>query len=68
MKWNNYSKIYTNVCKLHDGLTGAAFNIPKFKINKGSIITPVNIMTAKLTAIILALQWIEDYLPVSEVL
>ena len=61
-------KIYIDGSKLDDGLTGAAFYIPKFKIRKGYRITPVNIMTAELTAITLALHWIEDYLPVSVVI
>ena len=68
IKWNNHLKMYTDGSKLDDGLTGAAFYIPKFKISKGYRITLVNIMTAELTAIILALQWIEDYLSVSVII
>jgi len=68
IKWHTHLHIYTDGSKLDNGLTGAAFYIPKYKISKCYRTSPVNIMTAELTAINLALDWIEDFSPVSVVI
>ena len=59
--WKGYLKIYTDGSKQEDKSTGSAFYIPELGISKCYRISSINIMRAELTAIVMALEWIEQY-------
>lgn len=62
-KWNGYLKIYTDGSKQDDGekSTGAAFYIADINIRKFYRLSTICIMRAELVAILLALEWIDDF-------
>ena len=67
-KWNHFLGIFTDASRLQDGRTGIGFYIPKFNVRKKFKICDINIMRAELAAILMALEWVEEYLPIAIVI
>ena len=67
-KWSHFLRIYTDASRLQDGSTGLAFYIPKLKVRHKYKMCKVNIMRAELAAILMALEWVEEHLPIAVVI
>ena len=57
-RWKGFLQIYTDGSKLDDNRTGAAFYVHDLGISKFYSLSPISILRAELTAIIMALEWI----------
>ena len=65
----NTLRIYTDGSKdPTTSKTAAAFYIPQFNIKQNKSLSPISICRAEQTAIILALDWLEDYRPLQAVI
>jgi ribonuclease HI len=63
IKYQNFIKIYTNVSKdPQNNTNGCAFVIPELNVSKGyKLQFHMSIIMCELTAIYLALNWIQDF-------
>ena len=64
----DHLQIYTDGSKQSDESTGAAFYIPELNIKKYAKISPISIARAELTAIILALEWLDNLISLNVVI
>lgn len=67
-KWNYCLRIYTDASKQQEGYTGAAYYIPKLSLSKCFKTSNISIMRAELVAILMALEWIDEYHPIAVVI
>ena len=59
-RYPDHLKVFTDGSKHFNDGTGAAFYIPEFNIRKYYRLSPISILRAELTAIVLALEWLEQ--------
>jgi len=64
-KWGTALRIYTDgSVDINKGAVGCGFYIPAFKIARGFRLPPgISIFSAELTAILLAVEWVEEVKP-----
>ena len=68
-QYNNYLKIYTDGSKDPENNSSCAYVIPEFRIKKGyKLPKHLSIFMCELTAIFLALTWIEEFKPLNVVI
>ena len=64
----DHLQIYTDGSKQSNDSTGAAFYIPELNIKKYAKISPISIARAELSAIILALEWLDNLISLKVVI
>ena len=69
-QYQNFLKIYTDGSKdPQNNTNGCAFGIPELKVSKGyKLQSHMSIFMCELTAIYLALNWIQDFKPLNTVI
>jgi len=66
--YNSYIPIYTNASKTLDNRVGIAFFVPEFNILAAKRISDNVSYTGEIIAILLAVQWIEEFRPLRTII